>query len=172
MTARRVLRRLPALVILIAACGTASTTIIDARQLPPLLETARVTVPAVIVFEVNDIGATSDAITGVTVISFDQTSLTPGRALRLSAKADGDLTRADGGPVPVATITWRTSAVSNGAGVNGTLSKTAFTEVYQSNILVTSGSVTVTWSVALSGTPMRAGPHQLSLRWRVDSVVP
>ena len=37
---------------------------------------------------------------------------------------------------------------------------------------IRSGSVSVTWSITLSGESLRAGTHQVALRWRVDTVVP
>ena len=166
------LGRMIAGMLVAAAWGATSNSVAHARQLPPILETVRVTVPPVLVFQVNDISLATDASTGATFVSFDQALLTPGRALRISVAAEGEMARSDGGTVPTATITWRTSSTSNGAGMNGTLSKTAFTPVFQSNPLVTSGSATLTWSITLSGTSMHAGMHQVRLRWRIESVLP
>jgi len=135
-------------------------------------ESARVSVPAFILFEVHDPRATTAAATGETTITFEDAVLAPGRALRLSVKADGDLTRSDGRAAPAGTISWRTSGASNGVGVNGTISKTGYTQVFRSNPSVRSGSISVTWSITLSGESLRAGTHQVALRWRVDTVVP
>ena len=162
------LRQLGQLLVLVAMTAGLHA---DEPQLP-LIERARVTVPTVVTFQVPNVSATTEAISGSTVISFDQAILTPGRGLRLSVKADSDLTRADGGPVPSATIAWRTSGASNGVGINGVLNKSSFTPVYQSNALVDSGRVTLTWSITLGGTSYRAGTHQVLVRWRVDSAIP
>jgi hypothetical protein len=135
-------------------------------------EAARISVPPVILFEVHDPRATTEALTGSTTITFDDAVMGAGRVLRISVKADGDLTRADGAPVPAAKISWRTSAASNGVGVNGVLSKSVYTQVFQGNAAARSGSVNVTWSIAFDGTRTRAGSHQVVLRWRIDSIVP
>jgi hypothetical protein len=92
--------------------------------------------------------------------------------LRLSVKADSDLTHSDGGSAPAGTISWRTSSASNGVGVNGTISKSVYTQLFRSNPAARSGSISVTWSITLSGDAVRAGTHQVALRWRVDTVVP
>jgi len=135
-------------------------------------EAARVLVPPLILFEVHDPHATTEAVTGSTTIGFDDAVVAAGRVLRISVKADGELTRADGTAAPGATISWKTSGASNGVGVNGTLTRSAYTQVFQGNLAARSGSVGVTWSIAFSGTAVRAGTHQVALRWRIDTIVP
>jgi hypothetical protein len=135
-------------------------------------EAARVSVPPLILFEVHDPRVTTEAATGATTITFDDAAISPGRVLRISVKAEGDLTRGDGAPSADATISWRTSGASNGIGVNGVLAKSAFTQVFQANAAARSGSVSVTWSIAFNGAAPRAGTHQVALRWRIDSVIP
>ena len=151
-------------------------SVIDGERLAPAAlvqqEAARVSVPPLILFEVHDPRATTEAVTGATTITFDDAVIAPGRVLRISVKAEGDLTRADGGPAPDAVISWRTSGASNGVGVHGVLGKGAYTQVFQANAAARSGGVSVTWSIAFSGAPPRAGTHQVALRWRIDSVVP
>ncbi len=102
-------------------------------------EAARVSVPPLILFEVHDPRATTEAATGATTITFDDAAIAPGRVLRISVKAEGDLTRGDGAPSPDATISWRTSGASNGIGVNGVLGKSAYTQVFQANAAARSG---------------------------------
>ena len=139
---------------------------------PVQLESARTTVPAIIVFEVTDLITTTDAVTGTTTVSFDQALLLLGRALRISVKADGDLVPLDGGSIPVSNIVWQTSGAVNGVGINGVLSKTAYTPVFESNALVLSGRVDVVWKLSPPGPAVRAGPHQVTLRWKIESVIP
>lgn len=170
MTVRSETFRRLAYTLVIVACGNAPIN--SAALQLPVVEMARVTVPAAITFRVNDIGASSDAVTGTTIVTFDQADLAPGRALRISVKAEGELTRSDGSYLTVTAVTWRASGVVNGVGVNGTLSKTIFAPVFQSDSASTSGSVTLTWSVALSDASVRAGTYQAPLRWKIESIVP
>ena len=135
-------------------------------------EAARISVPSVILFEVHDPRSTTEAVTGSTTISFADAVIASDRVLRISVKADGELTRSDGAPVTAATISWRTSGAVNGVGLNGALSKNAYTQMFQGNAAARSGSVNVTWSITFAGMAVRAGTHQVALRWRIDSIIP
>jgi hypothetical protein len=56
--------------------------------------------------------------------------------------------------------------------MNGVLSKTTYTPVYQSNVVVLSGRVDVVWKLLPPTPAVRAGTHQVTLRWKVESVTP
>ena len=58
---------------------------------------------------------------------------------------------------------------SRGNALGGTLSSTAYSEVFRSNGNFTSGAVSVTWRLApLSATGLRAGTHTLPVRWKFE----
>jgi hypothetical protein len=160
--------------ILVAALWAGAVTAAEepVQILPPVIETARTTLPALIVFEVTDLTTTTEAVTGTTRVSFDEALLGTGRAVRISVKADGDLVPQDDGSIPVSNINWETSGAVNGVGMNGVLNKTTYTPVFQSNVLVLSGQVDVVWKLSAPGPAVRAGPHQVTLRWRIESINP
>jgi hypothetical protein len=158
--------------VLILAATLWAGAFATAEEPPQLIETARTTVPAVILFEVNDLTSTTQAVSGTTTVAFDTALLGLGRALRISVKADGDLIPPNGVSIPISNIAWSTSGVSNGVGVNGVLSKTTYTQVFQSNVGALSGQVDVTWTLSPPSVGVRAGLHQVTLRWKVESVTP
>jgi hypothetical protein len=137
-----------------------------------LIESVRIMVPATLVFQVSNISAQTVAIGGNERVSFNQANLDPGRALRISVKADGDSTPAILGPILASSFSWTTSAVQNGIGLNGTLDKTTYTPVFQGNVGAKTGRVDLTWRLAPQGPSVRAGTHQVTLRWKVESVTP
>ena len=141
---------------------------------PPQLlpETVRITVPALVTFDVPNVTLSTDATSGVATVSFNLAVLNLGRGVRISVKADGDLTPPGGPAIPASNISWQTSNVSGGVGTNGVLSKTTYTQVFQGNVLTTSGRVDLTWRMSAPGTAVRAGTHQVLLRWRIESAVP
>jgi hypothetical protein len=105
-------------------------------------------------------------------VSFNQAILDPGRVLRISVKADGDSTPAVLGPILASSFSWTTSAVQNGIGLNGTLDKATYTPVFQGNVGAKTGRVDLSWRLAPQGPSVQAGTHQLTLRWKVESVTP
>jgi hypothetical protein len=160
-------------VLLVTMWAGAAATAEEPRQIvPPSVETARVTVPPLVVFEVTDLTSPTQAFTGTTTVSFDQALLAVGRVLRISVKADGDLIPQDGDSLPISSISWNTSGVVNGIGVNGVLSKASYTQVFQSNATTVSGQVDLAWTLSPPSPAVRAGTHQVTLRWRIESVIP
>jgi len=62
--------------------------------------------------------------------------------------------------------------VTQGIGVNGVLSKTIYTQVYQSNVGAKSGKVDVNWTLSAPGLGVSPGMHYVTLRWKFESVIP
>lgn len=137
----------------------------------PGTSTVRITVPPMVLVQIDDVtGATASS--SAMRVSFNQARLQPGQALRISVKADAALTLPGGVPVPAGSITWTTSQVSNGVGINGTLSTGAYTPVYESVPDVRTGRVDLTWAIALPPGLVRAGTAQMVLRWKVEEFNP
>ncbi len=135
------------------------------------LGTARIVVPPTIMFQVPDVSASSTA-SGPTTVSFDQAVLGLGEALRISVKAEGDLTLPGGSSIPATSISWTTSNIVSGIGMNGALNKTTYTTVFQSTVGAASGRVDLTWTLAAPGASVRAGTHQAALRWKFEAITP
>jgi hypothetical protein len=141
-------------------------------QFPPGQETVRSTLPALIGFEVTDVTMPTEAVTGSTTIAFDQANIRPNRAVRISVKADGDLTPQSGGIIPVSNVSWETSGAVNGFGMNGVLSKTNYVQVFEGNIDALSGQVDVVWKLSPTAPGVLAGQRQTTLRWKIETVKP
>ena len=141
----------------------------SALAAPQLGIGVRVTVPPSLVFQIPNVQTATTA--GPTTVTFDLVVLL-GQALRISVKADSDLTLPGGTTIAASDITWTASGAVNGVGMNGTLSKTTFTTVYQSQANATSGRVDLTWTLAAQGTSVNAGTRQAALRWKFEAVTP
>jgi hypothetical protein len=135
-------------------------------------EVVSITVPSTVGFMVSDVSrATSGA--NSTTISFSTAILVPGRALRVSVKADAAaFTPPSGSGIPSAKVTWVTTGATGGTGSNGALSSLSFVLVFQSQPLTLAGHVDLAWTLAAPGSGIRAGNHQLTIRWKVESVIP
>ena len=106
-------------------------------------------------------------------MSFDQALLGLQRALPISLKADGDLVLQDVGSIPVSNVTWTTLGAVNGVGINGVLSKTTYGPCSRATLVPLSIRVRSSFSGGSPRrAPERAGPHQVTLRWRIESVIP
>ena len=134
-------------------------------------ETVTVDLPGSVTF---DVGANQSAVGSPepTEISFSDAELTPGRALRISVRADSQtFSGPDGSSYPASSVSWSVSNVSGGVGASGTLSSSSYTQVFQSHELSPSGEADITWTFTRTGTE-RAGSHTLNLRWKLESVQP
>ena len=131
---------------------------------------ARVVVPPLIQFQVTNVGV--DTMSSAVTVSFDSAVLGVGEGLRISVRADGDLTLPGSPAIPATNISWTTSSVANGVGLIGTLSKTVYTPVYQGNVGASNGRVDITWKLAAPGAGILAGTRQAVLRWRFEAVTP
>lgn len=133
------------------------------------------TIPASVSFSVTDVTIATGGTPSPATASFEDAVLASGDALRMSIQADAtNFTRPveAGGYIPASNLSWTINGATNGQGFAGTLSATAYTEVYESNPDATSGSVNLVWSLAAPGGGVRAGAHMLTATWKIESVVP
>ncbi len=134
-------------------------------------ETVQISLPPIVSFTVPDVGATTQASPSPTTIAFSGATLDAGRALRISVKAEGNLT-GPGGTIAASQVSWAVSNVLHGVGSNGQLSSTGYAQVFDGQAGATSGSLDVVWSLSAPGTAMHAGVYQVTLRWRVEAITP
>jgi hypothetical protein len=64
------------------------------------------------------------------------------------------------------------SRAGGGTGWNGTLGSSSYALVFQSDPARTSGHVDLAWTLAAPGSGIRAGNHQLTIRWKLESITP
>lgn len=137
----------------------------------PQFNLVRVFVPTSVLIDVPNVAIETISNAPVTV-SFDSATLGPGQALRISVRADGDLTMTGGPAIPAQSLSWTTANVTNGVGLNGVLSKTVYTPVYQGTVGAATGRVDLTWRLSPPGVGITAGTRQTALRWRFEAVTP
>jgi hypothetical protein len=136
-------------------------------------ETVSIAMPSAVSFSVTDVSRNTTGSPSPTTISFSNASLNSGKALRVSVQADAAAFTPPGGPsIPASKVSWSTLGAAGGTGWNGTLSSTSYTLVFQSDPSPTSGHVDVEWTLAAPGSVIRAGIHQLVIRWKVESITP
>jgi hypothetical protein len=136
-------------------------------------ETVSISVPMAVSFQVTDVSRSTSGSPQVTTISFSNATLSPGRALRVSVQADAAaFTPPSGAGIPASKVSWNTLGASGGVGLNGTLGCSFFALVFQGDPAMTSGRVDLGWTLAAPGSGIRAGTHQLTLRWKVESITP
>jgi hypothetical protein len=135
-------------------------------------ESVDISLPASVSFQVLDVTTSATGDPSSTTMTFNSAALTSGHALRISVKAESDLMTFSGSTMSAANISWHTSNAANGLGIDGTLSKTAFTEVFESQVGASGGHLDISWNLSAPSTPLRAGVHQVTLRWKVESFVP
>ena len=133
----------------------------------------RVAVPPAVSFAVADVTRNTEGSPTSTTVSFSNASLL-GKALRISVEAD---TESFSGPmangaIPAASVSWRLVGASGGIGWNGTLSATAYGLVFQGDPQVASGHADLAWTLKAPGAGIRAGVHQLTIRWKIEAIVP
>lgn len=136
-------------------------------------ETVSIAVPAAVSFAVTDVSRSTTGSPSPATISFSNASLNAGKALRVSVQADAAaFTPPNGSSIPASKVSWSTVGVAGGTGWNGTLSATSYTLVFQSGPSPTSGHADLAWTLAAPGSAVRAGLHQLTIRWKVESITP
>jgi len=139
---------------------------------PPTLiaaETVKVTLPATITFAVTNVSVSTTGSPSPTAVSFSNGTLTALHRLHISVKADADFIPPSGTAIPASKVSWTTSGAAQGTGSSGVLSTSAYAQLYQGNLGKQSGSVNVTWTLAAPGTPLRAGSHSLTMRWKLEA---
>jgi hypothetical protein len=136
-------------------------------------ETVNVVVPSAVSFSVTDVTQSTSGGPSPTTVSFSNANLRPGRALRVSVQAGGAaFTPPSGLGIPTSKVSWTTVGASGGTGVNGTLSSSSYALVFQSDPARTSGHIDLAWTLAAPGSGIRAGSHQLTIRWKLESITP
>ena len=136
-------------------------------------ETVSISVPLAISFPVTDVSRSTSGTPNVTTISFSNASLTTGKALRISVTSDAAaFTPPGGASIPVSKVSWSILGQNGGTGTGGTLSSSSYGLVFQSNPASTSGHGDLAGSLAAPGSGIRAGNHQLPIRWKVESITP
>jgi hypothetical protein len=161
-------RRSPAVhiaVFMIVACAVAVSA---AAQ-----ETVSITVPATVLFAVTDVTTPTTGKPSPVTLSYASAVLVAGKAFRVSVQADAaSFTPPNGPGIPASTVSWTNMGASGGVGANGTLSSSSYTRVFQSDPASTSGHVDLAWTLAAPGSGIRAGTHQLTIRWKLESISP
>ncbi len=136
-------------------------------------ETVAISVPLAVSFPVTDVSRSTSGAPHVTTISFSNASLSPGRALRISVQPDAAaFTPPSGTSIPASNVSWSNLGANGGIGMNGTLSSSSYALVFQSDPARTSGHIDLGWTLAAPGGGIRAGNHQLTIRWKVESITP
>lgn len=136
-------------------------------------ETVSIAVPSAVSFSVTDVSTNTTGSPSPATISFSNANLELGKALRVSVQADASaFTPPTGASIPASHVSWSTLGAAGGTGWNGTLSSTSYTLVFQSDPSPTSGHVDLEWTLAAPGSRIRAGTHQLAIRWKLESIVP
>jgi len=149
------------------AFGLAATSS-DARA----QDTVRVAVPSLASFDVTDVLASAAASSNPTRVSFDNAVIPPTQVIRISVRADSDLAGPESSSIPASNVSWTTSNVTNGIGVNGVLSKTSYTVAFEGQPMATTGGVDIAWTLSAPGAAVRAGTHQATLRWKIEAITP
>jgi hypothetical protein len=136
-------------------------------------ETVSITVPLAISFPVTDVSRSTSATPHVTTVSFSSANLSLGKALRVSVQSDAAaFTLPGGSSIPAANVSWSNLGANGGMGMNGTLSSSSYALVFESDPARTSGHIDLGWALAAPGSGIRAGNYQLTIRWKVESIIP
>jgi len=132
-------------------------------------ETVSITIPAAVGFAVTNVSTTTAGSPASGTLLFAALNTTSGRILRISVKADSNFIPPSGPAIPASRVSWTTSSALNGVGSNGSLSTSAYGQVFQSTNGKKNGGVNISWSLAAPGTPIRAGVHTLTVRWKLEA---
>jgi hypothetical protein len=159
--------RRPAAFVLVALIVWATASAAGAQ------ETVTIAMPSFVTFSVTDLTSSTNGAPSPSSVSFSAASLIGGKALRVSVTADAAAFTPPGGPgIPVAKVSWRILGANGGIGANGTLSASSYSLVFQANPATASGHVDLAWSLAALSGGIRAGTHQLTIRWKAESITP
>jgi hypothetical protein len=136
-------------------------------------ETVHIVVPSAVSFPVTDVARTTSGAPNPTTISFSGAVLGSGKALRVSVQADAfAFVAPSGSRIPASQVIWTTAGPVGGTGWNGTLGSSSYALVFQSDPARTSGHVDLAWALMAPGSGIRAGSHQLTIRWKLESIAP
>ncbi len=146
-------------------CATARPAVAQGK-------TVSVTIPMGVNFLVPNVAASSTGSPSPMRISFSSPiGFKKSDHFNVSVRADAATFAGPGTTrIPATKVSW-TAATSSGTATNGTLSSTAYSQVYASPNNPSSGSVDLTWTLgAISAAGLRAGTHTLTVRWRVEAL--
>ena len=131
-----------------------------------------VVLPASVTFTVTNVAIATTGSPNPTTVTWSNAKIPVAKAVRFSVMADAaSFTPPSGNTIPAARVSWTVSNAQNGTGANGTLSASAWTQVFQSVANPSSGSFDVTWTLAaVSGLGIRSGTHTLTLRWKIEVI--
>jgi len=154
-------------------CAIAIAAALALAQTTAGAESVNISMPASVLFFVTDVGMSTTGSPNPTTVSFESAQLDSGKALKISVQADAaSFTPPSGMAIPALNVSWTTSGAVGGTGSNGTLNASSYNQVYQSFADPSTGSVNITWTLASPGSGIRAGDHTLTVRWKLESVVP
>jgi hypothetical protein len=136
-------------------------------------ETVSLTIPPGISFVVSDVSRSTNGQPGAVRVSFSNASVDPASALRISVRADAAaFTPPSGSSIPASNVSWTTVGAGGGIGWNGVLESSTYALVFQGDPSTTPGHVDLAWTLAAPGSGIRAGIHQLTIRWKIEAVTP
>jgi hypothetical protein len=157
---------------LVGALAAAAAVCFTAQPVAAQSKTVSVTVPVAVGFLVTNVAVGSVGSPSTTRISFSNVAgFQKSDRFNVSVRADSATFAGPGTTrIPASKVTWTASA-SRGTATNGTLSSTAYSQVYISPANTSSGSVDLQWSLgAITAAGLRAGTHTLTVRWRVEAL--
>jgi hypothetical protein len=133
-------------------------------------QTATITVPAGVAFNVTDVSVSTSGAPDPTRISFSVPKSFPGNmSLMISVKADAAAFSGSGSVHPDASAVSWTATATTGTASAGTLGSAAYTQVFRKNN-PSSGSIDLRWTLrAIAAPRLRAGVHTLTMRWRIEA---
>jgi hypothetical protein len=118
--------------------------------------------PASVTFQVTDV--LRDATTSPTLLSFRHALLEPGHRLRIGVRLENARGAASD------RISFATARARGGTGFRDRLRASDFTTLFESAPGAPSGSVEILWTLETVGRPDYAGPREITLRWKAESV--
>jgi hypothetical protein len=136
------------------------------------VDDVRITIPAAVTFDVTNVTLPTTGRPIADTVRFNSLSVPVGRVLNISVKADSDFVPPGGPAIPASKVSWTTSGATNGVGSNGVLSTSAFGQLFQSGATKKNGNVDVTWVLTAPGTNVQAGLHRLTIRWKLEAIIP
>ena len=155
------------LAIALAVCGVLAACVAPVRA-----QNVTITLPTTNTFVVRNVllatGGTRTTITWSAAGNFSG-----GNHFRISVRADAanfTVPATGRNPIPASNVSWTIVSATNGTGVNGTVTSSGYTALYNAGNGKKNGTVTVDWNIAAPGSNIRSGNHQLTLRWRLESV--
>ncbi len=158
----------PSRIALLGLFALAAAAVSAAAQ-----ETVTISVPLAVSFPVTDVSRSTSGTPSITTIVFSNANLSAGKALRVSVQSDAAaFTPPSGSSIPVSSVSWSNLGASGGIGWSGTLSASSYALVFQSNPATASGHMDLEWTMAAPTSGLRAGNHQLTIRWKMESITP